>query len=150
MSTTVFVIRNQQGQYLSKQQEWVDGADNHVLYRTRHRDEAINSIFEVSSRDIYLRAETIVCELDGKNNPALATAEVLTSARAAQLARQQNADLEDEPAATEEAASEETPTDTEGGAAELAAIDADSQPPTPVDAAADEDHPSNPTNSAQL
>lgn len=107
MGNTVFVIKNQHGLYLSKQQEWVDGTDNHVLYRTRHRDEAINSVFEVSSRDIYLRAETVICELDAKNNPALATAETLTPARAAQIARQQNADLEDEPVPTEDAAPEE-------------------------------------------
>lgn len=116
MSTTVFVIRNQQGLYLSKQQEWLDGTDSHVLYRTRHRDEAINTVFEVSSRDIYLRAETVICELDAKGNPALATAETLTPARAAQLARQQNADLEDEPAATEESTAEEAETRDETSA----------------------------------
>jgi hypothetical protein len=107
MGTTVFVVKNQQGLYLSKQQEWVDGADNHCLYRTRHRDEATNTVFEVSSRDIYLRAETVICELDSKGNPALATVEPLTAARAAQIARQQNADLEGQPAPHDEAASAE-------------------------------------------
>jgi hypothetical protein len=79
MSNTVFVVKNQHGQYLSKQQEWLDGTDNQSLYRTRHRDEAINTVFEVSSRDIYLRAESVVCELDAKGNPALATAEKQTA-----------------------------------------------------------------------
>jgi hypothetical protein len=106
MGNTVFVVKNQQGLYLSKQQEWVDGTDNHPLYRTRHRDEAINTVFEVSSRDIYLRAETVICELDTKGNPALATAEAVTPARAAQIARQQNEDIEDEPTAVEETAPE--------------------------------------------
>lgn len=101
---TVFVLKNQQGLYLTKQQEWVDGSDAHVLYRTRHRDEATNTIFEASLRDIHLRAETVVCELDAKNNPVLATAETLTPARAAQIARQQDLDIEEEtPAAPEEA-----------------------------------------------
>ena len=74
MSNNVFVVVNQQGLYLSKQQEWIDGVDSQSLYRTRHRDEAINTVFEVSSRDIYLRAEAVGCELDAKGNPALATA----------------------------------------------------------------------------
>lgn len=68
---TVFVVRNQHGLYLTKQQQWSNGADNQSLYRTAHRDEAINSVFEVSSRDIYLRAEAIACELDAKGNPSI-------------------------------------------------------------------------------
>jgi hypothetical protein len=70
----VFVVKNQQGLYLSKQQEWVSGADQHALFRTPHRDEALNTVFEVSSRDIYLRAETVACAVDGKNNPVLPSA----------------------------------------------------------------------------
>ena len=79
MSNTVFVVKNQHDLYLSKQQEWVDGTDTQSLYRTRHRDEALNTVFEVSSRDIYLRAESVVCELDAKANPILATAAKPTS-----------------------------------------------------------------------
>ena len=67
--TSVFVVKNQLGQYLNKQQEWVEGSDSHTLFRTLHKDEAINTVFEVSSRDIYLRAEAIACELDAKGNP---------------------------------------------------------------------------------
>lgn len=112
MSNTVFVLKNQQGLYLSKQQEWVDGAENQSLYRTRHRDEALNTVFEVSSRDIYLRAETVICSVDAKANPILATAEPVTPAKAAQIARQQDADLEEEPAVSEEPpAIEEPPAD---------------------------------------
>lgn len=66
---TVFVIKNQLGLYLTKQQEWANGADNQSLFRTQHRDEAINTVFEVSSRDIYLRAEALDCELDAKGHP---------------------------------------------------------------------------------
>lgn len=67
--TSVFIVKNQLGHYLSKQQEWVDGADSQVLYRTLHKDEAINTVFEVSSRDIYLRAEAVACELDQRGQP---------------------------------------------------------------------------------
>ena len=67
----LFIIRNQNGQYLSKQQEWLDGNDRNVLYRTVYRDEAINTVFEVSSRDIYLRAEALACDADARGNPLL-------------------------------------------------------------------------------
>jgi hypothetical protein len=76
---SVFVVKNQLGLYLSKQQEWVDGSDEQSLYRTAHRDEAINTVFEVSSRDIYLRAETLVCETNDKGNPIVAVATVPTA-----------------------------------------------------------------------
>lgn len=66
---SVFVVKNQLGLFLNKQQEWVDGSDNHTLYRSTHKDEALNTVFEVSSRDIYLRAETFSCECDEKGNP---------------------------------------------------------------------------------
>ncbi|MDB6061479.1 MAG: hypothetical protein JWM78_1582 [Verrucomicrobiaceae bacterium] len=73
---TAFVIKNQHGLYLTKQQEWVSATEAHSLYRTTHRDEAINTVFEVSSRDIYLRAEVVVCELDTKGNPRIDAAAV--------------------------------------------------------------------------
>jgi hypothetical protein len=85
--TTIFIVKNQLGQYLSKQQEWVDGSDSQMLFRTPHKDEAINTVFEVSSRDIYLRAETLSCELDSKGHPiveAAATLECPADAEAAQ------------------------------------------------------------------
>lgn len=121
MSNTVFVVRNQQGLYLSKQQEWVDGSETQSLYRTRHRDEAINTVFEVSSRDIYLRAETVICGVDAKANPVLATAEPVTPAKAAQIARLLDADLEEESAS----AADET------GADEIAANATSGEEPPP-------------------
>lgn len=66
---TVFSIKNQLGLYLNKHREWVNGADNQSLFRTPHKDEALNTVFEVSSHDIYLRAEVIACELDEKGQP---------------------------------------------------------------------------------
>lgn len=65
----IFVVKNQHGLYLSKQQEWVSGADAQGLYRSEHKDEAINTVFEVSSRDIYLRAEILACDTSEKGLP---------------------------------------------------------------------------------
>ncbi|MET0377839.1 MAG: hypothetical protein ABW049_02515 [Spongiibacteraceae bacterium] len=77
-SPTVFVIKNQAGQFLNKQQEWIDAGDRQVLYRTAHRDEAVNTVFEVSSKDIYLRAEAIACAVDSKGQPLLENIDLLT------------------------------------------------------------------------
>lgn len=66
---TVFTIKNQHGLYLNKHQEWVEGRDGQSLFRTAHRDEAINTVFEMSSRDIHVRAEVIACAVDDKGNP---------------------------------------------------------------------------------
>jgi len=67
--TTIFVIQNQHGHYLGKQQQWLDGRDRRLLFRTAHRDEAVNVIFEQSSKDIYLRAQPLECEFDDSKQP---------------------------------------------------------------------------------
>ena len=66
---TIFVIQNQYGHYLNKQSEWVDGRDKRTLYRTVHRDEAVNTVFELSSKDVALRAAPLECEVDENNHP---------------------------------------------------------------------------------
>ena len=64
-----FVIRNHQDFYLDKHKEWVDGRENQTLFRTQHKDEAINMVVELSSKDISLRAQYIECELNNKKQP---------------------------------------------------------------------------------
>lgn len=71
-----YVIRNQLGHYISKQREWVDGRDGKVLYRTAHHDEAINLVFELSAKDINLRAQTLRCELDDKLQPQVEVSQI--------------------------------------------------------------------------
>ena len=65
----VFVIQNQHGHFFSKQKDWIDGRDRRQLYRTPHRDEAVNHVFEQSSKDIELRASVLDCELDDNGQP---------------------------------------------------------------------------------
>lgn len=67
--STVFVVTNQHGHFINKHKEWVDGRDPKLLFRTPHKDEAINLVFELSSKDIYLRAEAISVELDDNKQP---------------------------------------------------------------------------------
>ena len=69
--STVFVVRNQDGYFASKQKEWECGREPKLLFRSPHKDEAINMVFELSSKDIYLRAEAISVELDEKKQPVV-------------------------------------------------------------------------------
>ncbi|HUH37504.1 MAG TPA: hypothetical protein VL027_06120 [Spongiibacteraceae bacterium] len=65
----VFIVRNQQGLYLSKQREWISGSDAQHLYRTAYKDDAINTVFEVSSKDVHVRATAVACALNDKGQP---------------------------------------------------------------------------------
>ena len=71
MVTDVFVVRNQHGHYWGKAKTWVDGHIPRAVMRTQHRDEAINTLFELSSRDIELRGEVIAAQLNEKGDPVI-------------------------------------------------------------------------------
>lgn len=77
---TVFVIQNQHGHYLSKQKDWTDGKDRRQLFRTAHHDEAVNQVFELSSKDISLRANALSCELDDSGHPQVKPGPALAAA----------------------------------------------------------------------
>ncbi len=67
----LFVIRNQHRHYLGRNHEWVDGSHPPALFRTPHRDIAVNELFEVNVKDFALRGEIIVCEVDERGMPAV-------------------------------------------------------------------------------
>ena len=67
----VFVLQNAEGYFLNKSGEWQDGRDPASLYRTPHKDEAMNQLFEVNSRDITLRLKIVCCEVNHKKIPQL-------------------------------------------------------------------------------
>lgn len=64
----VFVVRNQHGHYWGKAKTWVDGYNPRAVMRTPHRDEAINTLFELSSRDVDLRGEIIAAPLSERGD----------------------------------------------------------------------------------
>lgn len=64
-----YIVKNQQGYFASKHKEWLDGREPRLLFRSPHKDEAVNLVFEMSAKDINVRAEAICCELDDKKNP---------------------------------------------------------------------------------
>jgi hypothetical protein len=67
----IYIIRNQHGLYWGKAGEWVDGSDRRALLRARHRDEALNTLFELSARDLDLRGEVLAVAPDAKGLPAV-------------------------------------------------------------------------------
>ena len=62
-----FILKNQDGHYWGRGKEWVDGSDRTRVAQYKHRDEASNTVFELSSKDFGLRAEILEVQLkDGK------------------------------------------------------------------------------------
>jgi hypothetical protein len=74
--TDVFVIRNQLGHYWGKGKAWVGGSEARTVMRARHRDEAVNTLFELSSRDVDLRGQVIAAELDARGEPVIEPSQI--------------------------------------------------------------------------
>ena len=67
----VFLLQNQHKQLLTKQGEWDDGRDVGCLYRSAHKDEALNQMVEANARDYTLRITTLVCDINDKRVPQI-------------------------------------------------------------------------------
>lgn len=66
---TVFLLQNQHKELLNKQGDWTDGREAKSLYSTIHRDEALNQMIEVNSKDYTLRIKLLECERNEKGIP---------------------------------------------------------------------------------
>lgn len=62
----IYVIRNQLGHYFAKSKDWTDGRESQAVAQFKYRDEALNTMVELSSKDIDLRAEIVTSELTEK------------------------------------------------------------------------------------
>ncbi len=74
--TDVFVIRNQLGHFWGKPKAWVDGSDPRAVWRVKHQDEGINTLFELSAKDVQLRGEVVAAELGARGEPVLEVSEI--------------------------------------------------------------------------
>ena len=64
---TLYIIRNQLGHYWGRGKRWTDGRDTGKVFAATHRDEAVNTVFEISAKDVMLRCEVLgVRAVDGK------------------------------------------------------------------------------------
>lgn len=73
----LYVVSDQRGLFVNKQKEWVDASEIKTLFRTQHKDEAINLVFELSSKDIGLRAEALLVDQDPNKQPIVIPKPVL-------------------------------------------------------------------------
>ena len=70
MSQT-FILQNHDKLFFGKNKEWVDGYDANAVYKTLHKDEAVNQMFEITSKDYKQRVKVISCELNEKALPII-------------------------------------------------------------------------------
>jgi hypothetical protein len=66
-----FILQNQDKLFFGKNKEWVDGYDANAVYKTLHKDEAVNQMFEITSKDYKQRVKVISCDLDEKALPII-------------------------------------------------------------------------------
>lgn len=71
----IFIISNQHGQFLGKQGQWLDESEPTAVWRSPHRDVALNYLIESNSRDIEQRMVLLQCPLNEKDIPLLGDAE---------------------------------------------------------------------------
>ena len=71
-----FILKNQNGHYWGRSKDWVDGSDRSRVAQYRHRDEASNTVFELSSKDFGLRAEILEMTLDEGKLPKLSISQI--------------------------------------------------------------------------
>ena len=95
--TDVYVIRNQLGHYWGKSKIWTDGTDPRAVLRTPHEDEAVNTLFELSSKDVELRGAVTSVPLSERKEPVIEPSEHLLPIDSA------DKDREQEPQASAEA-----------------------------------------------
>lgn len=74
--TDVFVIRNQLGHYWGKSKSWVDGSQPKQVLRTVYRDEAVNTLFELSSKDFELRGDILCTEQTARGEPVIEPSQI--------------------------------------------------------------------------
>jgi hypothetical protein len=79
--STLYVLQNQHGYFLKKvgadkNKEWVDGQDAGQLFRTVHKDEALNMLVETNSQNVELRITVKEYDSNGKNHPIIPSEEL--------------------------------------------------------------------------
>lgn len=117
-----FVVRNQLGHFWGKGKAWVDGTEPRTILLCAHEDEAVNTLFELSSRDIALRGEVQAVALSDKGEPVVEPSEHRLPKAPKPGKAQAGADTANDPDATSE---------------EIARAQHDSAAPTHTDTAAE-------------
>ena len=72
----IFIISNQLGHFWGKSKTWVDGSDARAVMRVKNRDEATNTLFELSSKDFELRGDILEAETNAKGEPMVQVSDI--------------------------------------------------------------------------
>ena len=104
----VFVITNQLGHFWGKSKQWVDGKDPRTILRARHQDEAVNTLVELSTKDMALRGNVVEVPLNQRGEPVVTVSEIPVP----QIEESPSADLQ----TSDEASPSALETDTAGPA----------------------------------
>jgi hypothetical protein len=67
----LFILQNQDKLFLGRQNNWLDGRDLAALYKTAHKDEAINQMVEASAKDYRQRIKMLSCSANEKGLPLI-------------------------------------------------------------------------------
>lgn len=61
--SSIYILQSQDDLFLSKSGEWVSGDDSKILFRTQHKDEAINQKVELTVKQPELRVNISTAQL---------------------------------------------------------------------------------------
>jgi hypothetical protein len=67
-----YLLQNQDKLFLGKQKDWLDGRDRNSLFKTPHKDEAVNQRVEISAKDYTQRISLLLCPVDERGLPVIA------------------------------------------------------------------------------
>lgn len=104
----LYVIQNQHKLFLDKHGEWVDGSDSQTLYRTAHKDEAINVKVEHAVRSPELRL-TLVPVTTNERGRLQITVEAASETASEAVSPQASVDSIANQSFTDDATGEEEP-----------------------------------------
>lgn len=76
----LYILENQDGLFLSRQGVWVEAREVAVMFKTVHKDEAVNQMVEASSKDYTQRIKVVSCSANDKGLPIVPERVASTSA----------------------------------------------------------------------
>ncbi len=68
---TLFIVKDAVGNLLTKDLMWAKDCAVTDLFKTPHKDIALNQLLEINAGDVQLRAQIVACEVDNKNRPII-------------------------------------------------------------------------------
>ena len=71
---TLYIVRDAIGNLLTKDLSWTMECASTNLFKTPHKDVALNQLLELNASDITLRAQIVTCEVDKRNRPVISNA----------------------------------------------------------------------------